>query len=683
MAIKNCRALGLFGVGLMAIFCGSSALAARPDIPLRSSPSVSEQSRGKLSPELETLVQRMSQYEDAYPGDKSQVSYAAFSTSALQVSAGGDIEVVLRLSAVSAENLNALTQKGFSAGLSLARYGLIQGRVHFRRLLPLADLEFVRSIAVPDRPRTRTGSVTSEGDAVILADQVRANFGYTGAGVRVGVISDGVAGIFDSVASGDIPSGSDVSCDPSGVAVSGVHCQDFAGAIDGGSEGTAMLEIVHDVAPGASLYFTNASSEAGMISAIEWLSKPESEGGAAVDIIVDDLGFYQQPYFEDGEIAQAAEAAVVAGAVFVSAAGNDGLWHVQEVFSDSDGDGFHNFSGTGLNSYRVSIPAEWFVSVSMQWSDSFASATHDLNLYADLYSDPEATQYLMTLRASNLNNIGSTPEEGFSILNPDTQEIYAFIFVEAKGSVDASLQFELFPSFIGEAEYVDPADSIFGHPAAEHVISTGAIAQDDADHNDIETFSSQGPSTVLGTLRNEPDVASIDNVSVTANGGFYTPFPGTSAAAPHAAACLALILEAKPELTPDEARSALLNGAVDLGTAGFDTVFGAGRTDCENSVSLMGSTSGGGSTPTEGGDGAEDGDGEEDNTGDTGAGTGGEDGGADDDNSSDGDDAGDDNSVDGDDAGDGSASGDGSEDEDTGSDSSGGGGGCSLTGQVL
>jgi len=94
-----------------------------------------------------------------------------------------------------------------------------------------------------------------------------------------------------------------------------------------GDEGTAMLEIVHDLAPGADLYFApGASSSAQLVGAIDWLA------GQGAQVIVDDLTHYlhiapnsRTPYFADGpadSVANAARNAAAAGVVYVTSAGN-------------------------------------------------------------------------------------------------------------------------------------------------------------------------------------------------------------------------------------------------------------------------------------------------------------------------------------------------------------------------
>ncbi|GAI51543.1 unnamed protein product, partial [marine sediment metagenome] len=123
--------------------------------------------------------------------------------------------------------------------------------------------DFVSSVGLPDYGITNTGSVTSEGDSVLLAAQARTAFGVDGSGVKVGVISNGVEHWSISEASGDLPSSVDVLKTGSG------------------DEGTAMLEIIHDLAPGASLAFYGSSSSSDMLVGIGALE------AAGCNVIVD------------------------------------------------------------------------------------------------------------------------------------------------------------------------------------------------------------------------------------------------------------------------------------------------------------------------------------------------------------------------------------------------------------
>jgi subtilisin family serine protease len=113
-----------------------------------------------------------------------------------------------------------------------------------------------------------------------------------------------------------------------------------------------------------------------------------------------------------------------------------------------------------------------------------------------------------------------------------------------------------------------------------------ALAVGAIDNNStIYSQSSRGPTSCGGTTRTYPDVVA-PGVAIYTTDNFYdgtsyayTTVSGTSLAAPHAAGALALLLSAFPNLTAGEQRAALLAGAVDLGTAGADNVFGNGRID--------------------------------------------------------------------------------------------------------
>ena len=86
-----------------------------------------------------------------------------------------------------------------------------------------------------------------------------------------------------------------------------------------------MLQIVHDVAPGASLaFYTAENSEADFANGIGQLAASVESGGAGAKVIVDDVGYFDEPFYQDGVVAQAIDAVVAQGVAYFSAAGNDG-----------------------------------------------------------------------------------------------------------------------------------------------------------------------------------------------------------------------------------------------------------------------------------------------------------------------------------------------------------------------
>ena len=194
-------------------------------------------------------------------------------------------------------------------------------------------------------PRARAVNVTSQGDFAQYTDIVRAsNPGLTGAGVTVGILSDSFDcyGVYDKPGSGVPPTGQQGYA-PFGFAMDDASFDETNGylpasvqVLEEGScttynppgvpalflpyadEGRAMMQIVHDVAPGAALAFhTGANTQADFAAGITALA------AAGATVIADDIGYYDEPFFQDGIIAQAIDSVNAKGVVYFSAAGNN------------------------------------------------------------------------------------------------------------------------------------------------------------------------------------------------------------------------------------------------------------------------------------------------------------------------------------------------------------------------
>lgn len=107
--------------------------------------------------------------------------------------------------------------------------------------------------------------------------------------------------------------------------------------------------------------------------------------------------------------------------------------------------------------------------------------------------------------------------------------------------------------------------------------AVGAVADNDM----LYASSSRGPSACSSASSFYPHLTAPGvAIRTTARGGGYDDTAtGTSLAAPHVAGGLALLLSAFPHLSVARQEAALLNSAHDLGVAGADNEFGAGRLD--------------------------------------------------------------------------------------------------------
>ena len=415
----------------------------------------------------------------------------------------------------------------------------------------LASVAGVRAIQEVIPPVVNIGSVTTEGDVIHKTANVRSTYGNTGAGMKIGIISDGVDHLAASIASGDLPADTTVLSNTLG-----------------GDEGTAMLEIVHDMVPDAKLYFHDAGS-----NTVAFNSAVDELRANGCTVICDDVSWVTEPFFEDGIVATHVSS-VISGnqIIYVSSAGNDAKEHYQGDFSD-DGHGFND------KYLYVNMPTGSSVRVVLEWNDQFGHSANDYDLV--LF---DAASGAVLSSSTNTQSGTQDPLETLSYTNSgSSRDVEIEVFKDA--GVGKTLEIYIYPSD-GAGVYnnnIVAEDSIFGQKAIPDVIAVAAVPA--SSPSSIEPFSSRGPVTIAYPNpegRSKPDISGVDGVSVTGAGGFPTRFNGTSAAAPHIAAVIAQYWGAHPSLSPAQVRSALYNYSIDLGTPGKDTIFGNGRADAWN-----------------------------------------------------------------------------------------------------
>jgi hypothetical protein len=539
----------------------------------------------KISPHLSKIVQKkLNKKGIQFTTTESTqtISSAHLSTKQIHIDDENRVQLKITLNAINHENLSQLEEIDAKIDhISKARKQ-VQLWIPYDQITELEALDFVTKIKKPSYGITKQGDVMSEADELMFTDDVREDYGYTGAGIRIGVISDGVAGLFDSVDSGDIPSGDDDSCDDDGEETSAVHCKIYANdGADNGPEGTAMLELIYDIAPDVELYFANLDTTDDFIDAVNYLAY-----SANVDIIVDDIGFYEEGYFIDTDVAETVEAVIEDGYHFVTAAGNDAEQHVQEEYEDNDDDGYHDFRDE-LNTYTTALAEGETMTAVLQWDDKdWDEADNNLDLFADiyLYDDDDGCYDLQGTYSKTEDNVADKDSPMVSMEITAEVDICVLFYIAKEDGDGDDVEFELFTFNSNYNEYSVEEDTIKGHASVKDAITVSAVNADNAGLDDVADYCSQGPVTLANSSRDKPDVTGIDGVSVTGNGGYDTTFYGTSAAAPHVAACVALMLEANDELSPDDVKDILEDTATDIESSGFDDLSGHGLIDCKEAV---------------------------------------------------------------------------------------------------
>lgn len=446
----------------------------------------------------------------------------------------------------------------------------------------------VQQAVIGDQPVFSVGSRNSEGDTTHRAAAARTSFGASGAGVKVGVLSNGVTNLAASQAAGDLGA----------VTV-------LPGQTGSGDEGTAMLEIIHDLAPNAQLFFATALGGPAVFA-----QNIRDLYAAGCTIIVDDVGYVAESPFQDGQVGtsqtnggivtQAVKDVANAGTLYFSAAANSGnkndntsgTWEGDFVDGGAAtgplaGLGqVHNFGGLTYNSFLLNNGNGV---VALFWSDPLGGSGNDYDLYI-------------------LDSTGTSVLDVSNGVQSGTQDPFEGVVGSFAGERAVIVKFSGAGRFLhldtGRNQLqISTPGSTHGHSATSAVNSFGVAATPAQNpgpfpgafngSNIVEPFSSDGPRRIFfnsfaapftpgnvsstgGVVLQKPDFTAADGVSVTGVGGLPSPFFGTSAAAPHAAAIAALVKSRNPNQTAAQVRAALFSSVIDIEAPGIDRDSGYG-----------------------------------------------------------------------------------------------------------
>ncbi|MCX6021782.1 MAG: S8 family serine peptidase, partial [Chloroflexi bacterium] len=416
---------------------------------------------------------------------------------------------------------------------------LLQAIVPLRNLAALAANPDVRYVRLPLQPLAQ--EILSEGRAS-LGPEPWDQLGIRGRGAKVGIVDLGFAGA-DTLVARELPGYV--------TARSFRDDQDLSGA--GNDHGTAVAEIVHDMAPDAQLYLVRIGNEVDLGNAVDYLI---SQG---VRVANHSVGWFQTGGGDGtGTVADIIGRARDAGILWVNSGGNYAQRYWEGPWSDGNSNNWLDFASADETD-DFTLGPNGCITAYLSWNNwPVTNQDYDLYLFG-------AGNLSVPLAASVGDQTGSqSPTETLDFCSTTGG---SYTLAIRRFSASPPTKFRLFTLGV-TPQYRTTSGSLASPADSPKAFAVGAMAYN---AETLESFSSQGP-TQDGRIK--PDITGPDGVSTATygTGGFF----GTSAAAPHVAGAAALVAGRFPARTAANLQANLTGAAQDYGSQGGDNLYGAG-----------------------------------------------------------------------------------------------------------
>ena len=412
-------------------------------------------------------------------------------------------------------------------------------------------------------------AVESEGVDLTGADAYH-NAGYDGSGIKVAVFDVGFISLSNAILNNELPNNVikvDCTVQP---------CDSNNPSIENTSNhGTAVAEIVYDMAPGATLYLIKVTDGMDLEDAKDF-AKDNGIRIINMSLVVPNTNFYDGECWSFSGFSNpvcTVDDAWANNILWVNAAGNEAQRHYEAVFTDSDRDGWHDVSATSKKidlKNGNTISAGDTIEVYLTW-DAWPTTSQDYDLYLYNSSDP-----LNPVASSTTTQSDTPPIEEISYNVPSTGTYYISIYSNSA----TPHHFEVYSIYHNLSPAV-ASSSLLGPADAARAMAVGAINYNNWTTGPQASYSSRGPTN---DSRTKPDIMGPDNVSSDVYGSGFT---GTSASSAHVAGAAALILDRYPNFNVEGLWQSLTLTAIDMGDP---NIYGNGRLRLDINAVITSST---------------------------------------------------------------------------------------------